>query len=119
MKIKVDEDLPRSAKELLRERGYEADDVRDEALGGQGDERVWAAAQAEERLVVTGDKEFADIRLHPPGSHKGVLLLRPDVESRAAFAELLRGVLDATSLEELEGQVAVVTPRGLRVAARR
>lgn len=118
MKVKVDEDLPRSFTELLRSRGHDADDVQDEGLGGQPDENIWVAAQREGRFLITGDKEFADIRQHPPGTHTGVLLLRPDIENREAFRTLLLAVLDATTLEDLQGQIAVVSPRGLRVAAR-
>lgn len=119
MKIKVDEDLPRSVIELLRQRGYDPVDVLEEGLGGQPDEDVWGAAQREGRFLLTGDKQFVDIRLHPPGTHAGVLLLRPDLENREAFCELLRGVLNVTILEDLDGQVAVASPRGLRVAAPR
>jgi predicted nuclease of predicted toxin-antitoxin system len=119
LKVKVDEDLPRSATELLRQRGYEVDDRRAEGPGGPPDETVWEEAQREGRFLLTGDKQFSDIRLHPPGTHAGVLLLRPDLENREAFCELLRGVLDVTTLEDLDGQVAVASPRGLRVAAPR
>jgi predicted nuclease of predicted toxin-antitoxin system len=119
LKVRIDEGLPRSLIELLRQRGYDPVEVTGEGLGGRPDEDVWGAAQRDGTFLLTGDKEFANIRLHPPGTHAGVLLLRPDLENHEAFCELLRGVLDVTTLEDLDGQVAVASPRGLRVAAPR
>lgn len=42
----------------------------------------------------------------------------PDVESRESFRALLSAVLAAVKLEDLRGEIAVATPRGLRIARR-
>ena len=53
----------------------------DEQLGGRSDEDVWAAAQAEDRFLVTHDLDFSDTRKFEPGKHAGVLIVRlPDSE---------------------------------------
>jgi hypothetical protein len=36
--VKVDEDLPRAAAEMLRDRGYEAESVIAQGMGGAKDE---------------------------------------------------------------------------------
>ncbi|MFB0546160.1 MAG: DUF5615 family PIN-like protein, partial [Anaerolineae bacterium] len=84
-------------------------------MGGWKDTELWQAVQAEGRFVVTANKGFADIRAHPPGSHAGVLLLRPDREGIPAVVELMEQVLAVCTLDDLSGTVAVVTPRGLRI----
>ena len=39
------------------------------------------AATSERRLIVTLDRGFGDIRLYPPGTHAGVLVLRLSTHS--------------------------------------
>ena len=47
MRIKVDEDLPRAAVRLLRDRGHEAWSVVERGMGGSKDPVLWQAVQAE------------------------------------------------------------------------
>jgi len=115
MRVKVDEDLPRAAKQLLRMKEYDASSVVDQGMGGWKDPELWAAVQEERRLLVTADKGFGDIRAHPPGTHAGVLLLRPDEDGIGPIMELLERVLDKYDLSSLAGTVAVVTSRGIRI----
>jgi predicted nuclease of predicted toxin-antitoxin system len=115
VRVKVDEDLPRAAAEMLRNRGYEADSVIEQGMGGAKDHQLWRAVQAEDRFLVTADKGFGDIRFYPPGTHAGILLLRPNQAGIRPILELLELTLTAHDLEALEGAVAVATPRGVRV----
>ena len=115
MLIKVDEDLPGAAADLLREAGHSAMTVREQQMGGMKDPRLWEAVQREQRFLVTGDKGFADTRAHPPGTHAGVLLLRPDADGIVPILNLLRQVLGRLPLEELQRAVSVATPRGVRI----
>jgi hypothetical protein len=70
---------------------------------------------AEEAYFITADKGFADIRVFPPGSHAGVLLLRPDRESILSYRTLLEAVLETHRLETLAGAITVATPRRIRI----
>ena len=115
MRIKVDEDLPRAALQTLRDRGYDADSVVAQGLGGLKDPPLWQAIQAEQRFLITADKGFADIRFYPPGTHAGILLLRPDQDGIRPVLELLERVLASYDLADLVRTVAVVTPRGIRI----
>jgi predicted nuclease of predicted toxin-antitoxin system len=115
MRIKVDEDLPQAAVEMLRERGYEAANVVEQGMGGLKDPALWETVQAEQRFLVTADKGFADIRVYAPGTHAGVLLLRPDQDGIRPVMELLQQVLAGYDLSALAGGVTVVTARGIRI----
>ena len=68
MRVKVDEDLPKAAVQMLRDRGYKAVSVMEQGMGGYKDPLLWQAVQAEGRFLVTADKGFADIRLYAPGT---------------------------------------------------
>ena len=115
VKVKVDEDLPRAAVELLRRFGYDATGVYEQGMSGWKDEDLWQAVQDEGRFLVTADKGFGDIRVHPPGTHQGVLLLRPSEQGIRPVLDLLHRVLTSYSLEQLTGCIVVATPRGVRI----
>lgn len=115
MRVKVDEDLPQPAVQLLRDRRYDAVSVVEQGWGGLKDPLLWQAIQAEQRFLVTADKGFGDIRFYTPGTHAGVLLLRPEQDGIRPVMELLERVLENYDLEALSGTVTVVTPRGIRI----
>lgn len=118
MQIKVDEDLPRQVVALLREKGYQADSVVEQGMSGWKDVELWRKLQAESRFLLTADKGFADIRIYPPGTHSGVMLLRPDQDGIRPTVELVEKVLQMYDLTTLAGRTTVVTPRGVRVRRR-
>lgn len=64
---------------------------------------------------MTADKGFGDIRFYVPGTHAGILLLRPDQDGIRPVMELLERVLENYDLEALLGTVTVVTPRSIRI----
>lgn len=115
MRIKVDEDLPQAAIRLLREHGYDAAGVYEQGMSGWKDEALWKVIQKEKRFLVTADKGFADIRLYSPGSHEGVLILRPIQQGIRPVVELLKRVLDLYRFEDLHRCVVVASPGGVRV----
>jgi predicted nuclease of predicted toxin-antitoxin system len=113
--VKLDEDLSASLAAIVRQYGLDAATVRGQGLGGLEDPDLWPHILAEGRFFVTSDKGFGDIRKFPPGSHAGILVLRPDREKLSEHARLLDFVLRNYGFDCLKGAVAVVTPRGLRV----
>ncbi len=115
MKIKVDEDLPNKVVQLLNERGYHAVSIIEQEMGGFKDTDLWPIVQAEQRFLVTADKGFADIRIYPPGTHCGVLLLRPGKDGIWPILSLLEQVLESCDLNKLKRTVTVVTSRGIRI----
>ena len=78
MKIKLDENIPGGAADVLHARQRDFDTVVDEALGGQSDPTVPEAAGIEGRIMITLDRGFGDVRAYPPGTHPGIIVLRPD-----------------------------------------
>ena len=115
MRIKVDEDLPLVIAQRLRDQDYEAKSVIEQGMGGWKDPELWQAIQAEGRFLITADKGFADIRVYPPGTHAGVLLLRPDEDGIRPLLELLEKVTQTYDLERLREMVTVANPRGIRI----
>jgi predicted nuclease of predicted toxin-antitoxin system len=100
---------------MLCDRGYDAATVFAQGMSGLKDPLLWQAVQAERRFLVTADKGFGDIRLYAPGTHTGVLVLRPDQDGIRPVLELLERVLMHYDLQTLAGTITVATPRGIRI----
>lgn len=115
MKIKLDENLPRSAAAILSDAGHDVDTVLDEDLGGADDPTVSRAATESGRLILTLDRGFGDIGRYPPGSHAGILVLRIDDHSRSAVADTIAELAQRVDLDGLAGCVAVYRDGALRV----
>lgn len=65
--------------------------------------------------AVYPDKGFADARVHPPGSHAGIILFRLPRESRAGYVRLAEFVLSQVKLEDVAGAITVVSPEAIRI----
>ena len=115
MRIKIDEDLPPMFAKILREKGFDAMTVIEQQLGGYKDPALWRIVQKEERFLITADKGFADIRAYPPGTHSGVLLLRPDEDGIRPLLALLENILNNFDINAFEGKIVVAMPRGIMV----
>jgi len=94
MHILADENFPGDAVAALRERGHDVLWVRTEAPG-ISDREVLARAQAEDRVVITFDKDFGELafRFGLPAT-SGVILLRLVAQSPATVARLASAALE-------------------------
>ena len=115
MRLKLDENLPTDLSDELARRGHDVDTVLDEQLGGRKDPVVVQAATDDSRLLLTLDRGIGDIRSYPPGSHAGVVVLRPTSQDPASILELIRRLLDAHDLDDFSGCVAIVEPTRVRI----
>jgi len=115
MRIKLDENLPSSMADLLKQAGHDADTSPQENLTGADDPKLWQAAQAAERFLITQDLDFSDIRRFAPGTHFGLLLLRLDNPSRSELIKRLRRILESEELESWRRCLVVASRHKIRV----
>lgn len=115
MRIKLDENLPLSAANVLLEHGHDVDTVAAEGLTGARDADVVTAASAAARLLLTLDRGLGDIRHYPPGSHAGIVVVRPADQSAAAVRDVVTEIAAGSQLKALGGVVAIAQPGLLRI----
>ena len=115
MQVKLDEDLSQSVGRHVSGLGYQVKTVIGQGWGGVQDDELWPRVVAEQIYWITADNGFGDVRLYKPGTHSGILLLRPDEESIAAYIALIEKVVAKHPLETLTGALTVVSPRSIRI----
>jgi predicted nuclease of predicted toxin-antitoxin system len=115
VKLKLDENLPRDLAGELALRGHDVDTVLDEQLGGHKDPIVVQAATENDRMVIMLDRGVGDIRTFPPGSHAGVVVLRPASQDPASILTLIERLLGIHELEEFSRCVVIVEPQRVRL----
>jgi predicted nuclease of predicted toxin-antitoxin system len=114
LRFKLDENLPADLATMLRDAGHDVHDVHEEGLAGEDDPPVLAAAVREDRILVTFDLDFADIREYPPGSHAGIVVFRLRDQRWITLEEPARRALAEQSLKRLERGLAIVDETRIR-----
>jgi predicted nuclease of predicted toxin-antitoxin system len=115
MKLKLDENLSRHLKPLLTKVGHDVVTAADENLLSCSDTEIAATALREERMLLTLDVEFADLRKYPPGSHPGIILFRPPSFGPLSVNKFIIDFLKSADLSRLTSCVAIVDPVNVRV----
>jgi predicted nuclease of predicted toxin-antitoxin system len=118
MKIKLDENMPATLADHLRQLGHDVHTVPEELLAGHSDPHIWAAAQHEQRFLITQDLDFSDIRQFVPGTHAGILLVRLRNPGRIALLQIVLQTFMNEQVSAWSGCVVIVTERKIRIHGR-
>ncbi len=108
MRVKLDENLPLQIKELFIDSGHDADTVLDEGMSGASDPEVLAACLAEDRVLVTQDADFADIRAYPPRENPGIIVFRLADQTRDTLMEVGSRLIHTLVRSSPEGHLWIV-----------
>jgi len=93
LKFKVDENLPLEFASCLRDAGYDAETAGSEELSGANDAKLFERCQAESRVLITLDLDFANVYAYPPHSSAGIVVLRPRVQDTQTILSLLERLI--------------------------
>lgn len=115
MRVKLDENLPLQLKHLFTDSGHDAVTVLDQEIGGATDADVASVCIAEERVLVTQDIDFADIRTYPPGTHPGLVVFRLSNQTRDALLAVGARVVEMLSNAYPRGQLWIVEDSRVRI----
>jgi len=115
MKLKLDENLSRHLKPVLIGLGHDVLTAADENLLSHPDTELAQAAKEDQRMLMTLDVEFADLRKYPHGAHPSVILFRPLSLSPLSVNAFITDFVRRTDPDKLDACVAVVDPVNVRV----
>ena len=116
MRFLIDECTGPAVAKWLKKEGHEVFSVYEEARG-LGDDEIVRQAFAENRILITNDKDFGEkiFRDNPP--HKGIILLRLNDERKANKITVIQQMLESYS-KELGNNFIVVTENRVRIVKR-
>jgi len=114
VKIKLDENLPDDLASLLRAAEYDVATVEEEGLAGHDDPPVLQAATKEDRVLMSFDLGFADIREYQPGTHAGIVVFRLKDQRWKMLQKLARRLVSTGALRELRRGLAIVDESRVR-----
>ena len=112
MNFLVDENMPRSLVQMIRDLGHTASDVRDEGLQGRLDDEVLALATASDAIIITRDRGIANDRNWPAQFTAGVILVRlPQDLPPARTSQIVADIVSKRQPASLLGAVTFVEPQ--------
>jgi predicted nuclease of predicted toxin-antitoxin system len=115
LKLKIDENLPADCAVILRDAGFEADTVFDERLVGADDSVIASRRpRAEDRILVTLDLDFSNIRAYPPSQHAGIIVLRPKRQDKRIVLMLMGRLILALANRAPTGELWIVEADRIR-----
>lgn len=115
MRLKLDENLPPAAVELLRSAGHDVITVYEQGLKSCTDPEVLAACQAEGKVLISLDLDFSNILVFPPEHYAGLIVLRLHKPGQRAVLSLLRRVLPHLDAGFVKGRLWVVDEHRIRI----
>lgn len=115
MKFKIDENMPLEVAGLLRDAGYDAATVPEQNLAGTSDANLSAVCRQEERILVTLDNDFADIRTYPPGKSPGIMVMRLNRQDKSHVIEVFGHAVSLFPRETPERHLWIVEEDKIRM----
>jgi len=115
MKFKTDENLPSEVVDLLNRHGHDAVSVFDQQLAGHPDQDVAIVCRYEERVIVTLDLDFSDIRVYPPQDYYGIIVLRPNAQTVVRIERLVTRALAALEDQAIARRLWIVEEHRIRI----
>ncbi len=115
MKFKVDESLPIEVAEKPRAAGHGAVTVVEQSLQGADDSALSNVCRSEERILVTLDLDFSDLRTYPPENFPGFIVFRTRRHDKPSGLRLLERVIPLLDKEPMAHHLWVVEEDRLRI----
>jgi len=115
MLFKIDENLPIEIAELLINSGHDARTVHDQRLEGTEDSVLIEKCDSENRIIITLDADFSDIRTYPPWDHEGIIVLRVGNQSKTHIIKVFQNILPLFDREPIKNRLWIVEENMIRI----
>jgi predicted nuclease of predicted toxin-antitoxin system len=113
MRVIVNENITQSVIQGLRDRGFDVLSVK-ESMRGADDTSILQRAEAEQRLVITQDKDFGELAFkHRLPATSGIVLFRLSADDPADDNQRMLDVMQSRS--DWAGHFSVVTNDRIRM----
>lgn len=111
----TDQNMFPAVAQLLRSKGLDVKDAREEELPNSSDAELMEVARQESRTLVTFDRYFADILLYPDESHAGIIRIHIHPPVLKDVLQAFEQFLQQFDLATLKGTLVLLERGGYRV----
>ena len=115
MLFKIDENLPIEIAEILINGGHDAKTINEQRLQGVKDPVLIDACKSENRVLVTIDTDFSDIRTYPPHEFSGIIVLKVGSQSKQHIMNVFYHILSFIDREPLNQHLWIVEETKIRI----
>ncbi len=84
-------------------------------LGGKTDPEIASVCRQEERIIVTLDLDFADVRTYPPQDYAGIMVLRLKRQDKYRVLDTLERIVKLVKRETINGKLWIVEENYVRI----
>ena len=115
MRFKIDENLPVEVADELRLHNYDAVTVHEQFLQGYADDYIAKVCKNEERIFITLDLDFADIRAYPPQDYPVIIVFRLFHQNKLNVIKTLLRLIPILKKEPLVGYLWIIDEHRVRI----
>ncbi|MBI5055673.1 MAG: DUF5615 family PIN-like protein [Nitrospirae bacterium] len=115
MQFKIDENLPIEIAQQLITAGYDAKTVIEQQLQGAKDPILTDKCKNENRVLITLDTDFSDIRAYPPHELAGIIILRLGSQARQHVINAIQRIIPVIGSEPLNQRLWIVEETIIRI----
>jgi predicted nuclease of predicted toxin-antitoxin system len=84
-------------------------------MGGRPDASIADICRREDRVLLTLDMDFADIRLYPPQNYSGLLVLRLERQEKPRVVAAWERIIPLLEREPINAHLWIVEERTVRI----
>ena len=115
MRIFCDENILVETEACLRSIGHDVSSIREVGLLSASDQEILAEAIRQDRVLLTYNADFSDIRLFPLGTHAGIIRLRVSEQTAECLHPLLERALRELAGRDISGKLVTLNRTGVRI----
>jgi len=115
MHFKIDENMPTEIAEMLISAGHDAKTLNEQLLKGINDSVLVNVCKDENRVLVTLDTDFSDIKTYPSQEFSGIIVLRVGSQAKQHVIKVFQGILSFIDREPLKQQLWIVEETNIRI----
>ncbi len=115
MRLLADENIQTSTVRMLQDHGHDVVSIREAGLAGAPDGLVFRRAQADDRVVLTFNMDFADLRELAEMNHSGIIRLRVSDQRAAHLHPILQAALSHLAATDLRNVLVTISDQRTRV----
>lgn len=115
MKFLADECVYKITIDLLRSRGHDVHTAQEAGLAGKPDDQILAYAIRHERVLITVDMDFSNLRHYPPKTHKGIIVAKMRPRNAEQVHHVLGRLLNTVEEDTLNQSLVIVDQNKYRI----